>query len=648
MDTYPCPACGGVADESTGCRSCGRAHDPDAAALAKLNQRLTGLDRESRRLATDQSGVRAERARLQAEAEALRSSLLRRLTLEASSRPPTQRTAEPDSPGPAIEPSPTPQPHPTAAVPTAASPTPLSGIVGPTPPRQRSAPPSPPTEHGAPPSPPTEEPETSPRSAQNTLLTLGGTLLGIAAIVVTGLFYTTSATGGRALVLAVATLLALSVPLMLTRRTLTATAETIAAFGLLLVLLDGYAAYNANLAGLRDVSLTAFSAVLFGLVAAVAAAYRLASHLRAPQFAALLAVQPFLPLIAAHLELDRDGFGAVFAVVAALNLGSVELLSRDISRAIARVRLPGAAPGPRGQAWPRLLRELAWILFGATLAVSVALGVTGLARAATVDGAVQSALVVLLAAAVGVVGGQMSGRPQVAQIASGAAALAVIGSTSRVNALALPQYTLVLTAAVAAAIALGSGLLPASARQGPRLGSLLGAALTGAVVLVTVAQSVVATVRVSVTPAVWAADIAAFADRVHIANWQVPAAAVLIAIVGVSAASPGRRVDAMVGGAFVVTLALPGTGAFDLVVCAARRMGSVHCGHTRRVRGPYGTKRAAAVRCRRPARGLRSRHQPAPGGDDRHRRHACAPRRGRHDGHGSGSAAPDAGRTPTG
>ncbi len=568
MDTYPCPACGGVADESTGCRSCGRAHDPDAAALAKLNQRLTGLDRESRRLSTDQSDLRSERARLQAEADALKSALLRQLTLEASARPPAQRSTEPNSRTPA-EPRPTPEPPPPSPTPaSAASPTPASptspatsGLAGPTPPRQRGAPTSPPLERSAPPSPPTEVPETSPRSAQNTLLTLGGTLLGIAAIVVTGLFYTTSATGGRALVLAVATLLALSVPLLLTRRTLTATAETIAAFGLLLVLLDGYAAYNANLAGLREVSLTAFSAVLFGLVAAVAAAYRLASHLRAPQFAALLAVQPFLPLIAAHLELDRDGFGAVFAVVAALNLGSVELLSRDISRAIARVRLPGAAPGPGGQAWPRLLRELAWILFGATLAVSVALGVTGLARAATVDAAVQSALVVLLAATVGVVGGQMSGRPKVAQIASGAAALAVIGSASRVIALALPQYTLVLTAAVAAAIALGSGLLPASARLGPRLGSLLGAALTGAVVLVTVAQSVVATVRVSVTPAVWAADITAFAGRENLANWQVPAAAVLIAIVGVAAAPPGSRVDAVIGGAFVVTLALPGTGA---------------------------------------------------------------------------------------
>jgi hypothetical protein len=77
-------------------------------------------------------------------------------------------------------------------------------------------------------------------------------------------------------------MLALAVPLALTRRTLTATAETIAGFGLLLVLLDGYAAYSANLAGIRSMSLTLFSAILFGLVAGVAAAYRLASHLRRP------------------------------------------------------------------------------------------------------------------------------------------------------------------------------------------------------------------------------------------------------------------------------------------------------------------------------------------------------------------------------
>ncbi len=544
VDTYPCPACGGVADETTGCRSCGRPHDPDAAALAKLNQRLAGLDRDLRHPTDEnQSELLAERARLQAEADSLRAALVRRLTLEASAKAPT-RVKEGPLPiqetirrGPSL----------TIAEPAAVD----DGSTRP--PRQR--PPAEPTSQ--------DVPETSPRSAQNTLLTLGGVLLGIAAIVVTLLFYTSTAKGGRALVLGAATLIALSVPLLLTRRTLTATAETIAGFGLLAVLLDGYAAYFSGFAGLGSVPFNLFSAVLFGLVAAIAAAYRLASHLRAPQFAALLAVQPFLPLVAAHLRLDRNGFGAVFAVVAALNLASVELLSRDIGRAIARVRLPGAAPGPGGQAWPRRLRELAWVLFGATLAIAVGLVVYGLATASTVDEAVRSALVLLLVAAVGLVGARMSGRSELAHLAGGAAALAIIASVSRVNALALPDYTLVLTAAVCAAIALASGLLPESSRIGPRLGSLLGALLTAAVVLASVAKTIVATIRASITPAVWSADLASFADRVHTANWQYPAAAVLLAILAVAAVPATSRLDAVIAGTAVVTFALPATGALS-------------------------------------------------------------------------------------
>ena len=34
VDTYTCPACGGIASAPDGCRTCGRPHDPDAAALA--------------------------------------------------------------------------------------------------------------------------------------------------------------------------------------------------------------------------------------------------------------------------------------------------------------------------------------------------------------------------------------------------------------------------------------------------------------------------------------------------------------------------------------------------------------------------------------------------------------------------------------
>ena len=244
-------------------------------------------------------------------------------------------------------------------------------------------------------------------------------LVGLSAIIITAVFYTTTATGGRAAILALSTTVALSIAVLLARQRLTATAETIAGVGLLLVALDGYAAYREDLAGIRSVPPPLFSAILLALVAMVAAAYRLATHLRAPQFATLLTVQPLLPLIGVQLKLGLDGFAAVFAVVAALNLASVAILSQDpdLFLPIRPARAPNASwaeggEGPDKGAWPRMLRELAWILFGAALAVAVGLALTGLGSAGTVTEAVRAAVPLLLAAAVGVAGGRLSGRRQ--------------------------------------------------------------------------------------------------------------------------------------------------------------------------------------------------------------------------------------------
>src|SRR5690606_23688663 len=110
-------------------------------------------------------------------------------------------------------------------------------------------------------------------------------------------------------------------------------------------------------------------------------------------------------LFAAHLSAGRNGMAVVFAVVAALNLGSVEVLGRDPGRVLGAVlrrvssafkrrlhlpRLPGLAPGPGGQPWPPRLRETAWVLFGATLATPAGLGVIGLLAARTAAEALRS------------------------------------------------------------------------------------------------------------------------------------------------------------------------------------------------------------------------------------------------------------------
>jgi hypothetical protein len=78
-------------------------------------------------------------------------------------------------------------------------------------------------------------PEASTRTVQNLLFVLGGLLLGAAAIVFTAVAWATVGVVGRAAILAAVTGLTLAVPVPTVRRRLTATAETFASVGLLLV-----------------------------------------------------------------------------------------------------------------------------------------------------------------------------------------------------------------------------------------------------------------------------------------------------------------------------------------------------------------------------------------------------------------------------
>ena len=78
---------------------------------------------------------------------------------------------------------------------------------------------------------------------------------------------------GRALILAAFTALALAVPLVAMRRGLRGTAETFAAVGLLLVVLDGYAAWSVDLLGVAGWPGTRYAALVGGASAAVATGY---------------------------------------------------------------------------------------------------------------------------------------------------------------------------------------------------------------------------------------------------------------------------------------------------------------------------------------------------------------------------------------
>ncbi|MDI9885672.1 hypothetical protein QMZ92_15110 [Streptomyces sp. HNM0645] len=136
--------------------------------------------------------------------------------------------------------------------------------------------------------------ETSPPSAQNVLLTLGGVLLTIAAVAFTLVSWGDMGIGGRALVLGAVTATALGTPLLLLRRKLVSTAESVAALGLVLTVLDAYALRRAVLPGTDAV---AYTAVAAGALAAVWAAYgRAVGRLRLPLPSAVVAGQLPLPL----------------------------------------------------------------------------------------------------------------------------------------------------------------------------------------------------------------------------------------------------------------------------------------------------------------------------------------------------------------
>ncbi|MFB7029908.1 MULTISPECIES: SCO7613 C-terminal domain-containing membrane protein [unclassified Streptomyces] len=136
--------------------------------------------------------------------------------------------------------------------------------------------------------------DSTPRSAQNVLLTLGGTLLTIAAVAFTLVSWGSMGIGGRAAVLCAVTGAALAAPVALLRRGLASTAESVAVLGLVLTVLDAYALHRV---ALPDADGLGYAAVASAVLAGAWAAYGSAlSRLRVPLPAAVVAAQLPLPL----------------------------------------------------------------------------------------------------------------------------------------------------------------------------------------------------------------------------------------------------------------------------------------------------------------------------------------------------------------
>ncbi|MGC4803529.1 SCO7613 C-terminal domain-containing membrane protein [Micromonospora sp. DT233] len=577
---YPCPGCGGPADLSVGCRRCGRAPDPAAAEVIRLDREIVALTGR-----TDQ----ARRAYLELAA-AVRVAQDRRAELAARVRavvPAPARSAAPARPA-AAAPA---QPGAPAGVAAA-----TSGPIRPMPAVRPAGPASPSYAPASPSYAPVGGAETSTRTVQGLLFVLGGLLLGTAAVVFTAVAWASVGIVGRALILCAFTALALAAPPVLARRALRGTAETFAAVGLLLVLLDGYAAWSVDLFGVTGWSGARYAALVGVAGAAVAAGYGRLTRLTVPWFAALLTVQPVLPLLVGPAHPSPAGWTLVGVGVAALNLAVVAVLRRGPaaarSRPAARGPLPAGAsapaggpspagtpaaaggpvsgpvgaPGPVGPPAPATTaaggsavvagRVLAWLGYGVALAEAAGCALVPLAQGRAAGSPLLAGAPLLLVSLT-LLGAALVARDRLFRAVAAGLVVPVLGlALLRPVAESRAGLLTVATALIALALAGAVRLLPRRVGPGPRAGALAVAAGFGglAALLAVVVGGMVAGRALPPWQGVEAGPDLPW-------GWQVPVAVALSAV-ALGALLP--RALWPVTGAVAVglgTLALGGVGA---------------------------------------------------------------------------------------
>ncbi|WP_124289974.1 hypothetical protein [Streptomyces sp. ADI91-18] len=381
--------------------------------------------------------------------------------------------------------------------------------------------------------------EASAPGAQNLLLTLGAVLLAVAALAFTLISWGSLGIGGRSAVLAVVTAAALVTPAPLLRRGLRSTAESVAAVGLLLTVLDAYALFAVGIPAADADADTAYAAGAAAVLAAAWAGYgRALPALRIPLPAALLTAQLPLPLAALAADAGPAELGWALLATAALDLA-----------------LAASAPAR----WPA---RAAWIPAAALGAGALLIGLSESAVAASAADAAAPAALLAAVAALGVAAAWRIPGAWPAATAGGLAAVAALGGTARPElapgwavvthlALALPLLAAVRVTALPEPVRLGL------ARAGAGIAGL--AALWGCAAAVTALAA-----RLRVLDEVWAATTPA--AGVPLAQPGVAAPVALLLAAGaarwLSRVLPGRPEPAVMavalgwGGLFTAPLPL--------------------------------------------------------------------------------------------
>lgn len=376
------------------------------------------------------------------------------------------------------------------------------------------------------PSPPTPAwgrpvavPDASPRTVQHLLLALGGLLLAVAAIAFTVISWGHLGIAGRSAVLGALTVAAAAVPVLLLRRSLTATAEVVACLALVLLLLDAYALRQVAIPGTDGLR---YAAVALAVVSAAWAGYaRLLPRLALPGLLALVLAQ--LPLFL-WASATRSAHATAAALLATAALDTVAAL---------RARRPG----------PRL-----------TAAVSgTALGLCGLLTAGVLSGAATGAgealrasgLLLGAAALTGTAALRRAPAPPVAGMLAGVTAVSAVAAAGGVvRVLVADDWTAVGYLLCAMASLAAAAALPL--RRAVAVGLASGAAAAGAV---TVLWALPPLTIALLTPG----------------DFHGPAAAPAVAgLAAATLAAAARRLDSRPLASGAVVAAAAALGAIDL------------------------------------------------------------------------------------
>jgi hypothetical protein len=398
----------------------------------------------------------------------------------------------------------------------------------------------PPPAYPAPPmfGPPVDatQPETSTRTVQNVLFVLGGLLLGTAAIAFTAVAWATFGETGRAAVLATVTLVMLAIPLIALARGLRGTAETFAAVGLLLVILDGYALWYIDIGGVQAIDGARYAGIVALVTAVIALAYRLGTRLVGPGFAALVVVQPVLVLLV------QPGPAWAISLVAA-GVAAFNVVVIALSRT-----------GPKAM---RVLARIAfWLWFAAAALSALTAESPDITGRVSVTDRVHGGIAVIVVAVVLVAAGLVSRAPALLNVSSGALVVAIAAAVAGVVVIAQPDHALLLAAVVAALVSLLVAVavraLPVRMRIGPRVGALIVTAAVALSVLIDAANAAVNTVSRSL-----AGDLGPTGPHPPTSTWELPAAALLVALGLAVAARARTRVALIAVGGLLAIVSLP-------------------------------------------------------------------------------------------